>query len=311
MNVNLKIMPNIVSLLIRLFDYVKSCIYHIFVSTWLNGQSISHNRDLISSSEVFRDNRDTFFIPLSCLFMRHTVFLPVALVKKANNEGWLRSLAYFVRLKSLYKNNTHYGFTLRSLAARVKCSPGCLSFHLKELNSKGLLRYHDKNVTFIGLDKIKDIDKKPTVIGISVNFKHQYDILRGQIIRLNLSAQKFNIRKHEIQLQRPRVVPHNRTESANSCYTGLSALGVGNLFGLTGATGSRIRKKLDLLGQFRCYRVFSVIMRNISLKQYEDMRWIGTIPIYSRYIDGDIVIQKRMRMEYWGFASELQKSNGN
>jgi hypothetical protein len=240
--------------------------------------------------------------------MRRVVFLPVALIKEANDNNWLRSLAYFVRLKSLYKNNTHYNFSLRSLSDKVKCSPGCLSFHLKELEKHGLVRHMGGNLTFIGLKKLKAA-KGENVIGVPIDFKNQYDLLRGQIIRLNLSAQKFNIRKSEIQLQKPRVVPNNRLERTNSCYIGLSAYGVGNLFGLTGATGSRIRKKLKLLGQIRCYPVFSILFSGISERKYKDMKWLGVIPIHSRYINGDIVIQRRMRIDYIGFASELQKSN--
>ena len=102
--------------------------------------SSSGNGQDISSSFWIFFARAVWFSRWLFLFgkseeMRSVVFLPIQLIKDADNEYWLRSLAYFVRLKSLYKNNTHYGFTLRSLAERIGCSPACLSFHLKILES--------------------------------------------------------------------------------------------------------------------------------------------------------------------------------
>lgn len=231
--------------------------------------------------------------------MRSVVFLPIELIKTADNDYWLRSLAYFIRLKSLYKNNTHYGFTLRSLAARVGCSPACLSFHLKVLKEKGLVRYHEGNITFLGMNKLRSLFKY-NVIGVPVNEKHQHDILRGQLIRFNLSAQKHRIKKSGTQMRTKGFIPLTRDEKANSSYIGLSAAGVGNVLGLSPESGSRIRKKLNLLGQFRCQRVFSVYMRNIGLKDFTIMRREGDIPAYSFYREGKIIVERRMRMEWVG-----------
>jgi len=231
--------------------------------------------------------------------MRRVVFLPIELIKAADNEYWLRSLAYFVRLKSLYKNNTHYGFTLRSLAARVGCSPACLSFHLKILESKGLIRKHQENITFLGLNKLRSLFKY-NVIGVPVNGKHQHDILRGQLIRFNLSAQKHKIKKSGTQMRTKGFIPLTQTEKANSSYVGLSAAGVGYVLGLSQKSGSRIREKLNMLGQFRCKRVFSVYMRNIGLRDFTIMRREGDIPAYSFYRDNKVIVERRMRMEWVG-----------
>lgn len=279
----------------------------IFVYYWLFSQY--PHRKLFRIQQGVSVRSETLFLCLNCwILMRKVVFLPVALIKEANDNNWLRSLAYFVRLKSLYKNNTHYNFSLRSLSDKVKCSPGCLSFHLNELEKQGLIRHHSGNLTFSGLRSLQE-KYKPATIGITVDFKNQYDIVRGQIIRFNLSAQEYRINKSGIQIQHSGNVLNTKKEKTDSCYIGLSAIGVGNLFGLTGATGSRIRKKLNILQQFRSTKVFCMLLTNITEKHYKDLKWIGSIPIYSIYKDGTVWVERRMRMCYIGAVSELQKSN--
>lgn len=240
-----------------------------------------------------------FFLFAKTHGMRGVVFLPIELIKTADNLYWLRSLSYFVRLKGLYKNNTHYNFTLRNLSAKLGCSPACLSYHLKVLSEKGLIRYHKGNVTFLGLNKLRSLFKY-NVIGVPVNDKHQHDILRGQLIRFNLSAQKHKMKKSGTQMRTKGFIPFTKTEKANSSYVGLSAAGVGNVLGLSQKSGSRIREKLNTLGQFRCQRVYSVYMRNIGLKDFTIMRRGGDIPAYSFYREGKIIVERRMKMEYWG-----------
>lgn len=284
-------------LLLKYLGHVIKLIYRIFVWQWLCGYCIYNSpNSLIQHSLSVSAGR--LFLFLNVLYLRKVVFIPVGLIKKADNEYWLRSLAYYVRLKSLYKNNTHFNFTLRSLADRVKCSPACLSFHLKELNKYGLLRYHVNNLTFVGLRKLQEI-YKPASVGVPVEAKNQYDILRGQIIRFNLSAQAYNIRKSGIQKQCGNV-PFSKSEKINSCYVGLSAEGIGNLFGLSNGSGSRIRKKLNTLRIIRSVRVFSTIYSNTTLDHYLYLKYGGLIPIYSRYVEGDIIVERRMKMEYFG-----------
>lgn len=231
--------------------------------------------------------------------MRRVVFIPIELIKSADNEYWLRSLAYFIRLKSLYANNTHYNFTLRSLAEQVKCSPACLSHHLKLLKIKGLVRIHGRNITFLGMNKLRSLYKY-NVIGVRVNPEHQHDILRGQLIRFNLSAQKHRIKKSATQMRTKGFIPLTQTEKANSSYVGLSAAGVGNVLGLSQKSGSRIRNKLNLLGQFRCKRVYSIFLRDIGLRDFTIMRRGGDIPSYAFYRDGKVIVERRMRMEWVG-----------
>ncbi len=241
--------------------------------------------------------------------MRNLVYLPIALIKAADNERWERSLAYFIKLKSLHKNNTHYGFTLRSLAVKVKCSPACLSHHLKVLESKGLITYHAGNITFAGLKKLQ-AKYNNNNFPVPVDFKNQTDILRGQIIRFNLSAQEHNIRKSGIQIRKTKSVPYTKSEKMESCYAGLSAAGIGNLFDLSAASGGRIREKLKNLGYLSVKRVFSILFKGISEKEYRNMKWNGVIPIYSFWKGGNIAVERRTELRWLlGNVSCSQKIN--
>jgi len=230
--------------------------------------------------------------------MRNTVFLPVNLIKCATDENWSISAAYFIKLKSLHRNNTHYGFTLRSLASKINCTAATLQRHLKVLKDKGLVRYHGGNITFLGLKKLNSIYGFKN-IGVPVDFKNQHNILRGQIIRFNLSAQSYSIKKSGLQLCRQGgLIPNSSKEKINSRYTGLSAKGIGNLFDLSLATGSRIRKKLHDLSLVRKERVYTQLYHNVSRSDFRRLRNLFAIPSYSFFSNGSIFIERRSKMEY-------------
>src|SRR4051812_14160645 len=113
---------------------------------------------------------------------REIVFLPIKLINKANDEVWMRSLGYFVRLKSLFKNCTVYGFNLRKVSEMIGCSPACLSHHIKELEKRQLIRKHGNNITFIGLNKQQKLCGGTLTAPVKVDQLNQVDLLRAQII---------------------------------------------------------------------------------------------------------------------------------
>lgn len=243
--------------------------------------------------------------------MRNFVFIPVWLIKKAEQGGWLRSLAYFVRLKSLHKTNTHYNFSLRSLSKLVGCSPACLSFHLNILDQNGLTSYTAKNITFTGLSKLQAKYGQKNV-GVPVNHKFQLDVLRGQIIRFNLAQQQYNIDKSETQNCQPKgrrkqaLLPTGKMKNS---YTGLSANGIGNLFGLSGATGSRIRERLKNEKILSLKSRFWLLLPAAAFRDYLLMKREGVIPQYSCYINGNILLRAYPEMKYIGAISSLHKLN--
>lgn len=137
-------------------------------------------------------------------------------------------------------------------------------------------------------------------IGVPVNFKNQHDILRGQIIRFNLSTQSYQIRKSGLQLRERGFIPNTKAEKMRSSYVGLSAKGVGNLFNLSAGSGSRIRGKLNKLNQLSVKPVYAVLFENVSLINFKNMRNEFVIPAYSFLKEGRVLVQKRPSMNYTG-----------
>jgi hypothetical protein len=232
--------------------------------------------------------------------LRNLVYLPVQLIKDAEEEGWLRSLAYFVRLKSLYWNNTHYNFSSRSLSSKLKCYPATLLFHLKTLEQKGIIRYHSNNISFIGLKKLQDSYGRKN-IGVPVDNINQLDILRCQLIRFNLSAQEYKIKQsglHHCSVQ--GFIPYRTSnkEKIKNNYTGLSAKGTGKLFGLSMSSGSRIRGKLSKLGFLKYDRIYSVLFQNVPPNQFKNLRNNFDIPAHSFLLNGTVYVERTPMLKY-------------
>jgi DNA-binding Lrp family transcriptional regulator len=233
--------------------------------------------------------------------LRDIVFIPIKLIKSAHDQDWLRSLAYFVRLKSLYVNNTHYNFNLRGLAKKLGCSPASLSRHLKELRNRGLVVDHSGNLCFRGLRKLSVIAEGGKNIGVPVDHKNQLDCLRAQLIRFNLSQQEYNIRKFGVQKCPRRDTPFNFSERTSSCYAGLSAEGVGKVLGLSPAQGAAIRSKLIQIGLLSFHRRFSVLFASggpcggLLLRK---MKRQGLVPYYAKIREDKVTVERRMELRY-------------
>lgn len=244
------------------------------------------------------------FLLLNPNHLRSVVFLPVKLIKQAHSEDWLRSLAYFVRMKSLYVNNTHYGFNLRGLAKKLNCSPACLSHHLKALRSRGLVADHSGNLTFSGLKKISAIYGGKN-IGVPVDHKNQFVLIRSQLIRFNLATQEYNIRKTGVQ-KCPRLqTPNDFSERFYSCYTGLSAAGFGKVLGLSASQGTALRAYMIKLGIISAQRRYSVLGTSgeapsggVLRTALIQMKRQGLMPSYAFLKDGKIWQERRMELAY-------------
>jgi len=243
------------------------------------------------------------FLCLKSDELRSTVFLPIKLIKQANDEGWFRSLAYFVRMKSLYVNNTHYNYNLRGLAKKLGCSIGCLSAHIKSLRGRGLVVEHSGNLTFKGYKKLQE-DWGYKCIGVPVDPSNQLNLLRAQIIRFNLQQQSFNIKRSEIQLCPRDQVPTSFYEKANSCYVGLSAHGFGRLLHVSKAQGAAIRADLINIGILESQRRYSRLRASggpfggSPADSLREMKRQGLMPMYSFLKRGYIMTERRLELKY-------------
>lgn len=249
------------------------------------------------------------FIQFAITKLRNLVFIPVKLIKQAHEEDWLLSLAYFVRMKSLYVNNTHYGFSLRSLGGRLGVSPATLGNHLRTLTKNGLVEKHAGNITFKGYRPLRRLFGA-NFIGVPVDHKNQLTLLRAQLIRFNLSGQKYNIKRSGVQKCQPAATPNTFSETINSCYAGLSAKGFGKVLGLSAAQGATIRAhmiRLKILSFQRRYSKLFLpfgdasgggpsggVLRTALIQG----KIHGFVPSYAFLKYGSVWVERRMELEY-------------
>lgn len=206
---------------------------------------------------------------------------------KASDEGWLRSIAYLVKLKAIYKNCTFYNYSLRKVSEKVHCSPATLSHHLKVLEQHGLIRLHAGNLTITGLNKINKELNSETTVGIPVRKLNQYDIVRSLLIKFSLQRQLYRIRKRRVK----KLRKISNMENANSSYAGLTCKGIGRLYGLSKESGSRIRRKLEKLGFIKRERKYKSLAEGVCYEQYRILKYDNIIPGHSFFSGGQVLVE--------------------
>ena len=244
-------------------------------------------------------------------YYRSRVYLPVKLINSANEGSWLLTLAYFVRLKALYKNCTIYDFTGRKAAELIKCSPTTLNFHIKILEELGLARRHHSNMTFIGFDKLKEWSGGGNqTAAVEVDNNNQLNLLRLPILNTSLRQQDYNRKKHGIKLREVtegmNILPDLSNESVSS-YSGCSCIRVGLMFPgkcrngrMSKESGGRIVRKLASLGKIKVTKIFAIFISDISIIDYKHLKAINQAPAHSFYYRGAILIPKRTAITYLG-----------
>jgi len=210
----------------------------------------------------------------------------IGLIQEASEGGWLRSLAYFCRMKLYYYNNVMYNYSLRKLARLLGCSPGCLRSHLTILEREGLVKYEGNNIRFVGFQKLQEysIRKQRTTKEIYlVNSGDFVSELRAVLLRTKLLEEDYQIRRSESRI-RNVFVKSGKEMIARPI--GISNLGFGKLLGMSQSTGLRVIKKLKQLGILDYQRLIQVLYRNVPFKEFLLMRNLGFIPQYAKYSDG-------------------------
>lgn len=244
-------------------------------------------------------------------YYRKKVYLPIRLINMANEGRWLSSLAYFVRLKALFKNCTIYNFSLRKAAELIKCSPSTLQHHLKILESLGLVRYHYGNITCMGFYRLKEWSGGGSqTAAVDVDNKNQLNLLRLPILNTSLRQQDYNRKKHGIKLREVtegmNILPDLSNESASS-YSGCSCIGVGLMFPgkcrngrMSKESGGRIVRSLASMGKIKTTKIFANLISGVSHIDYAHLKANNLVPSHSFFYFGSILIPKRTAITYMG-----------
>lgn len=201
-------------------------------------------------------------------------WLPEKVIEDAINNRWETSLSYFIILRSFYKNNTFYKFSYRNLSKQTNISYAVLNRHIRRLKDKGLVRFHNGNLTLVGNDKLKELYKSK-LIAIPFADTKQKTVLNIQFTRIikNLKQQKhIAVRKIETKkLQKPtylkpktakrllknkKLLLNNKkfTEKSVNDYYMLSNKKFGILTNRSKSTGIAIQKRLNEFGLINSYK---------------------------------------------------------
>lgn len=209
----------------------------------------------------------------------HKVWLPVGLVRTANEKGWLNSISYFTQIRGLHKKGVIYNFTLRSLSRAINCSPSTLSKHLEIMATNGLISYNNGNLLCTGRAKLlllfpgaecairvinKIADQKTLVKFILIKNKlnTQYKItkLKKDIIKIHHSKRSDpKGTKKLLKAQQKLKLTNTQLETSINDDFILSNRNIGATFNQSQSTGLRLQKKFNKLKLIRSQRNFKIV----------------------------------------------------
>lgn len=136
------------------------------------------------------------------LLYRSKVHITLGLLHQANDEGWMRSLDYFCRLKALYFNGVVYNYSMRKLGELLKVSPTTIKHHILVLEKKGLIAYEGKNIRFLGYRKLMLLSRSESSnlgcskpIGLRIIDGSFLLSMRGYLLIQNIRQQEYRIKQ--------------------------------------------------------------------------------------------------------------------
>ena len=122
---------------------------------------------------------------------KNVTYLPYYLVEQAFDEGWERSLNYFILLRKVHKKPIYYNFTLKSVGEKLEISHATVRKHLNILKEKGLVRVIGKNLCLAGTSRLLRKHKSFLVpIKLFEKKKDQFTALRFVLIKRNFKYQE-------------------------------------------------------------------------------------------------------------------------
>lgn len=240
---------------------------------------------------------------------------PIALVKKAQQEGWTKALTYLALLKR--NKTTYYNFTYQSVSKLLGCSKSTLKRNLDILRNQDLCCFRNGNLCLVGTKKLQDRfeDKRLTQIELikgkeklSIEYVLVCDKLTSQEYYIDKLADLKQLTKlvhskryvPKTQLKRfkkLRLLFKNRSMQRN--YQCLSVFGFGKCLFNHYTTGYRKRNQLKQLGLISVEPKRKTIVGKTHF-EFKLMRKHGNLPPYAKYYKGIISIS---------MASEIHITN--
>lgn len=198
-------------------------------------------------------------------------WLPFVTVSQSFDEGWERSLVFFLQLRQLHKKPIIYNYSYKSLSKQLNCSLGTIKRHLLILIEKGLVSVNNKNLCLTGTTRLLKTFRSFLVpVILSPDRKIQLSYLRYVLVKRNLRLQEkahqkalniINYHKGFVRgLTSKQVKGLIKSEQALVAKTGipvgkglrsdflLSNVKIGALCGRGLFTGLKIQKAFNELG---------------------------------------------------------------
>lgn len=247
--------------------------------------------------------------------MRDKIYIPYNLIEKAINEGWERPLAYWCRMKSLYKNNTHYNYSLKSLSKRLRCNHESLRKQLPALEIANIFHHHSGNVTFSGWAHLREMFGErvvPVAISRKKSISEQITILRGEIYRDNTAKQEYKMQKSRVIKCQTNIFcqpGENARGRASATYIGLSGKSLGRMVGKSQSTGNRAKLTLQRMGKLKATPMYAVVARNVPLDVFLRMKANGDIWAAAKWSNGDVLRRHRDKIEFLDSHCSITNSN--
>jgi len=174
----------------------------------------------------------------------------------------MRDLAFYVKVKGLYKNSTIYNYSVRRLSQLIDMSPSTVHGYMKRLEADGLIRRHSNNLTLCpqkdfslqnGITYLKNVEVSCEGSVEAIMRAMRLEVLarkqRQAAYASNKSSDHTREKAHEAQRKAMWV---NELFVGENCYKGaskdslqISYVQLGNLFGLSKTGAYYFMRSLD------------------------------------------------------------------
>lgn len=167
-------------------------------------------------------------------------------IKKAIDEDWLSSLAFYHYVQATFKRPVLYNYTVASASEKLGVSKATVHGHVRKLKEVGLAYMVGKNLNFMGTTRMRKVFAKRKKITTFIaydnwNLRDFLDALRLVVIRENEWQQVYALRdktKDKVQVERSERVTECTVETGSipgeiNYDIGMGLRRMGKLIGLS------------------------------------------------------------------------------